>query len=583
MDDKWEDSSLPPEASWKRDIQDPVKCITQSQISYGQMMKLVGLGLRMKNYVTKSKKEGKEPFIDPFGTQNVTTNKGVPCGGIGCGTILRSFKGDFNSFYLNPGKPQFHTVKADQFSLYVKREELPSKVVVLGNPYPKYDPNDNNDTIEMPRAEPLPGFIADQLEENSADETQEEVKITEKEEKEEQKQNEQKQNEQKKKLKTIFIKPEDALQDWNWKSPNGEYSGCFPRSWTDYDVKHLDKRLKISCKQISPVIPNNYKESSYPVCLFVWSIENTHPKKSIDVSLMFTFQNGTGQLSDYKGGHKNQKFQQEEEEEENDIIGIELIHNKTKTCVEGENFVTYKDPLSFGIASKKADKIQSNGEILPISDDDCQLSSVNSFQTTSHGDQLWRSFSLTGKAILPDNNDESIEGIGIGSAVANKVKVEANSKVEIVFSLAWDHPIVRFGEGRGVHPRYTKFYGISGNNVQQICKDSLNQWRLWDEEINKWQMPIINDKNLPNWYKKALFNELYYIVAGGSLWIDKEESKETKLSYQIEKTKNPYFINPNLSNNNSSSSSFDLSSSSSKELNKSNQSLKVDKQMAKIY
>jgi len=78
-----------------------------------------------------------------------------------------------------------------------------------------------------------------------------------------------------------------------------------------------------------------------------------------------------------------------------------------------------------------------------------------------------------------------------------------------------------------------RFYGTSGNAVQTICEDALDHWREWDASITNWQNPILKDPKLPDWYKAALFNELYFIVAGGSIWIDKEESKETKLAHQI--------------------------------------------------
>lgn len=34
-----------------------------------------------------------------------------------------------------------------------------------------------------------------------------------------------------------------------------------------------DPELRIVCRQISPVIPHNYKESSYPVCVFTFTVE----------------------------------------------------------------------------------------------------------------------------------------------------------------------------------------------------------------------------------------------------------------------------------------------------------------------
>ncbi|KAL5702704.1 glucosylceramidase [Ranunculus cassubicifolius] len=45
-------------------------------------------------------------------------------------------------------------------------------------------------------------------------------------------------------------------------------------------------------------------------------------------------------------------------------------------------------------------------------------------------------------------------------------------------------------------------------------------YKKWEEEIEKWQNPILNDASLPEWYKFTLFNELYFLVAGGTIWID---------------------------------------------------------------
>lgn len=41
---------------------------------------------------------------------------------------------------------------------------------------------------------------------------------------------------------------------------------------------------------------------------------------------------------------------------------------------------------------------------------------------------------------------------------------------------------------------------------------------MWKEAIVDWQMPILEDESLPGWFKMALFNELYDLSSGGSLW-----------------------------------------------------------------
>ena len=40
-------------------------------------------------------------------------------------------------------------------------------------------------------------------------------------------------------------------------------------------------------------------------------------------------------------------------------------------------------------------------------------------------------------------------------------------------------------------------------------------------------------RNLPAWYKSAIFNELYFVADGGTIWLDvaKEEGRNTEVNY----------------------------------------------------
>ena len=84
--------------------------------------------------------------------------------------------------------------------------------------------------------------------------------------------------------------------------------------------------------------------------------------------------------------------------------------------------------------------------------------------------------------------------------------------------LAWDFPVVQFGEGRKWNRRYTDFYGTSGENAWKIARDGLLHAAEWSEAIDRWQAPYINDESKPLWYRGMLFNELYAITDGGTFW-----------------------------------------------------------------
>ena len=60
--------------------------------------------------------------------------------------------------------------------------------------------------------------------------------------------------------------------DWGFDSTHAYYHGLYPRAWTVYEIPQHN--LVLTCRQVSPVIPHNYKDSSLPVGVFVWTVEN---------------------------------------------------------------------------------------------------------------------------------------------------------------------------------------------------------------------------------------------------------------------------------------------------------------------
>ena len=88
-----------------------------------------------------------------------------------------------------------------------------------------------------------------------------------------------------------------ALSAWNWSYPAGagEYAALYPKSWFAYRSPQLPITLTI--EQFSPVLPNNYKETSYPVAVYNWYAENPS-SKPVTVSLLFSWTNMVGWFRD---------------------------------------------------------------------------------------------------------------------------------------------------------------------------------------------------------------------------------------------------------------------------------------------
>lgn len=73
---------------------------------------------------------------------------------------------------------------------------------------------------------------------------------------------------------------------------------------------------------------------------------------------------------------------------------------------------------------------------------------------------------------------------------------------------------------------YTKYFGIKNDAGPLICEHALQSYGKWEQLIDEWQRPILEDAELPDWYKSAIFNELYFISDGGTLWLNVDSNDE---------------------------------------------------------
>jgi non-lysosomal glucosylceramidase len=307
----------------------------------------------------------------------------------------------------------------------------------------------------------------------------------------------------------------DCLRDWNWglDPARATYYALFPRAWTVYEQPAPG--ITLTCRQVSPVIPHNYTESSLPAGVFVWDIENTGPSGA-EVALMFTFQNGTGSAGDLQGGHANRLYRQPTPGGE--IVGIELkhLHRQPKPFRPGQKSSErewFEDPLAFSIAVLAPEEVEA--------------SYLTRFITNSDGLNVWGDFAEDGRLVNSENESPSSPGFSIGAALSARVHVPAGGKRRVVFGLAWDMPLARFSLGSAWYRRYTRFYGRDGQAASRILREALLNYPRWEAQIEAWQRPVLEDPDLPDWYKGMLFNETYYLVEGGTIWTDGKEVTRT--------------------------------------------------------
>ncbi|MFX0016275.1 MAG: non-lysosomal glucosylceramidase [Promethearchaeota archaeon] len=79
----------------------------------------------------KAKQEGKETFS--FSPMKDGYYQGISIGGMGAGTIGRSYRGDFIRWQLYPGKRRYQTLYANQFSIFIRNSQKTFSNVLFPN------------------------------------------------------------------------------------------------------------------------------------------------------------------------------------------------------------------------------------------------------------------------------------------------------------------------------------------------------------------------------------------------------------------------------------------------------------------
>ena len=320
----------------------------------------------------------------------------------------------------------------------------------------------------------------------------------------------------------VFVQPQDGpakavvlstgkplhgeLSGWNWSyqpgtgdSDTGQYAALYPKSWFAYDAHQLG--IKLTVEQFSPVLPNNYRESSYPVALYNWYAENP-ADTPVTVSLLFSWTNMIGWFRDTSSG-----------------FGAALSNQDRNRFVSEEIDGGSMDGIIFDRLRTGAAREEWDGQfaIAIHGGKGTEITHATTFYPQGSGDEIWKPFAMDGR--LPNtSSDAASSGEKIAGAIAVRFTLAPHEKRMVPMALSWDLPLVQFGGGRKWVRRYTRFFGAEGTNAWQIAKVALDRDAGWSKEIDAWQKPYITDESKPLWYRGELFNEMYILADGGTVW-----------------------------------------------------------------
>lgn len=455
----------PASRTWQRRFDDEGKKVAMFSMTMTDLVDLMPLMVKILKLQVEEHAEGRVAVYDLMRKWMDNCYRGVPVGGIGSGSIGRSYRGYFQQFQIFPVTNEEKSVLANQFSAFVSRPN--------GNKY--------STVLSAPTADLLKGVG----------------------------------------------KAGIGSWDWRLKEDKCTYHALFPRSWTVYDGEP-DPEIKITCRQISPFIPHNYRESSFPAAVFTFTVNNSGSSPA-DVTLLFTWANSVGGKSELTGNHVNSKMT-----EHDGVRGV-LLHHRTAGG---------HPPVTFAIASRETDGVRVSV---------CPSFTIASGGPSSSGEPtaaaMWDEIKKHGAFGHAGNGNgnaaraaASKSGSSVGAAVAASTAVPAGATRVVSFSLAWACPEVKFPAGSTYQRRYTRFYGTDADAAaEHLAHDALLVHMNWESQIEEWQKPILHDQRLPEWYPVALFNELYYLNAGGTIWTDGQAPKRAGFASSLTGTE-PFSI-----------------------------------------
>jgi non-lysosomal glucosylceramidase len=317
--------------------------------------------------------------------------------------------------------------------------------------------------------------------------------------------------------------PENCLQQWQWypsqtadSKSTGTYRALYPRSWYVYENVF---RATLTCEQLSPILPHNYQETSYPIAVYEWTAHNP-TEELLELSIMMSWQNLVGWFTNTAATTEIQI-----RDDGSPIYDYQSRWQDSRDCFNEWVVDNYRVGCIFDRRRQGEFPTEGEGQMAIATVANVGLEVFYHSRWNPHGDggDLWGSFGVDGSLVDVADATPAGEGEQIGGAIAVRFKLKPGQTKKIPFILAWDFPVTEFARGVNYLRRYTDFFGRSGNNVWSMVRTALKAYEDWQAAIVAWQQPILDRPDLPDWWKMAAFNELYLLTDGGTLWSAADE------------------------------------------------------------
>ncbi|KAF8569299.1 hypothetical protein P879_03462 [Paragonimus westermani] len=538
-----EKSGLISKYGWKArfDHQPEVQCKPFGLPRLSQIKSFIPMSFRytFKFYLRKRLVERRLPFLDP--TQHVPWRPiyGVPMGGIGCGAIGRGYRGEFVRSSLIPGMYAYDKQPTDQFILTVRNQNKVLHQQVLS-------PHNNPSSVPSGLRSWSWGFPV---------ENAHYVGLYPR-------------------SWTIYELPQFKLvlicQQISPVIPHNYKTTCLPSCvfvWRLLNLGAVPLNVSISFSWYGPdhIPRNNTNSSSSSVSQPSSTRQQSDPASECVDHIVVSeesLQSANGTASECLSSYHCHS------------CSFSSDLSNTYGCLS-DRMIGNELPCCFGIAAKNTDQVTVSRcpgflfeRHLSLNlgvpafvntgvSDSLSAADMRSYQSAPSARMVWNELQSpsglkdTGTANYFIPNTPSVRrrnpklamivsaACTVPAAHPNAGNSSAPGQAQIEFAVVWHSPVVRFrGNGVVYTRRYARWFPQPGmEGAKRLLEHALTNWPRWVSKIEQWQSPILENRqviitrfhshndafvssSLPDWYKSALFNELYYLTDGGTLWLD---------------------------------------------------------------
>lgn len=306
--------------------------------------------------------------------------------------------------------------------------------------------------------------------------------------------------------------PEDKkrLRTWSWENARQMAHGAVVRllhPYTQWEYPKTPLGTEVTLRRFSPLVPKNVEASSLPVEITQAELYNNTDQEK-EVSVLVSVANFAGWQTEIKDPY---------------YVWKKNVTNQYSNLTVNDD--TRFNGLVMGARTNSVAGLKGQIAILADTSQNDILMTYRAQFDANQGEDVWKSFSEHGELanIRPKINENS----ELAGAIALKVTLKPRERRTLTYAIATDFPDDERNE-KIFHPHYAglknsngePLYGSIGVNAVALASRALENHETWSKDIEAWQSKILNHPRLPDEAKTMLINELYFLIAGGTLFTD---------------------------------------------------------------